>query len=88
MPRSALIVIDMINHCDHPDAEALAGSVERALPQMVLYPALDGYVRHFDVAVAGDATAHIHEDLARAALRMMELDMSAEVATAEENRLS
>jgi nicotinamidase-related amidase len=179
MPRSAVIVVDMINQYDHPDAEALAGSVRRALPQMVqvveraaaedvltiyvndnfgawtsnrdelveqalggayahlveplrpkpetpfvvkarhsafyetpleyllrgegierivllgqvteqciLYSALDGYIRHFDVAVPVDATAHIHEDLARAALRMMELNMRAEVSTAEEIRLS
>jgi nicotinamidase-related amidase len=179
MPRSALVIVDMINHYDHPDAEELARSVQQALPQMVrlieraaeegvptiyvndnfgawtsnrdqlveqalggpyralveplapkpdtlfvvkarhsafyetpleyllheqeierivltgqvteqciLYSALDGYIRHFDVAVPSDATAHIHEDLAHAALRMMELNMSAEVATAEEIRLS
>jgi nicotinamidase-related amidase len=52
--------------------------------QCVLYSALDGYVRHFELAVARDAVAHIHEDLARAALRMMERNMGASVGAAEE----
>jgi nicotinamidase-related amidase len=60
----------------------------QATEQCILYSALDGYIRHFDVAVPADATAHIHEDLAHAALRMMELNMSAEVASSEEIRLS
>jgi nicotinamidase-related amidase len=47
--------------------------------QCVLYSALDGYVRHFDVVVARDAVAHIYEDLAEAALRMMERNMRAEI---------
>lgn len=48
--------------------------------QCILYSALDGYVRHFEIAVASDAVAHIHPDLAEAALRMMEVNMNAEVA--------
>ena len=47
--------------------------------QCVLYSALDAYVRHVEVAVPRDAVAHIHEDLAEAALRMMELNMGADV---------
>ena len=47
--------------------------------QCVLYSALDAYVRHVDVAVATDAVAHIHDDLADAALKMMETNMSADV---------
>jgi nicotinamidase-related amidase len=35
MPRSALIVIDMLNSYEHADAEQLTRSVERALPAMV-----------------------------------------------------
>src|SRR4051812_18294600 len=35
MPNSALIVIDMINTYDHPDAHALTGSLRESLPQMV-----------------------------------------------------
>jgi nicotinamidase-related amidase len=165
--RSALIVVDMINAYDHPDAEKLIGSVRDALPtieqliadsdltiyvndnfghwhsnrddllerslegphgdlvepikpdddalfvvkarhsifyqtpleyllgqegvdhvvltgqvteQCILYSALDAYIRHFDVRVPRDAVAHIHEDLADAALKMMELNMSADVS--------
>ena len=48
--------------------------------QCVLYSALDAYVRHFDVVVPRDAVAHIHEDLAEAALRMMETNMRAHIA--------
>ncbi len=52
--------------------------------QCILYSALDGYVRHFELAVPRDAVAHIHEDLAQAALRMMERNMDAEVASVAE----
>jgi nicotinamidase-related amidase len=41
--------------------------------------ALDAYVRHFEVVVARDVVAHIHEDLAEAALRMMQRNMRAKV---------
>jgi len=47
--------------------------------QCILYSALDAYIRHLDVVVARDAVAHIHEDLAQAALRMMQVNMRAEV---------
>lgn len=50
--------------------------------QCILYSALDAYVRHFEVVVPRDAVAHIHEDLADAALRMMERNMRAHVDTA------
>jgi nicotinamidase-related amidase len=50
--------------------------------QCILYSALDGYVRHFEVAVAPDAVAHIHADLASAALRLMELNMHARMVPA------
>jgi len=50
--------------------------------QCVLYSALDGYVRHFEVAVAPEAVAHIREDLAEASLRMMETNMHAELVSA------
>ena len=55
--------------------------------QCILYSALDAYIRHFDVRVPRDAVAHIHEDLAEAALKMMEINMSAEVGAAAECRL-
>jgi nicotinamidase-related amidase len=47
--------------------------------QCILYSALDAYVRHFKVSVPRDAVAHIHEDLAEAAFRMMEINMGAEI---------
>ena len=52
--------------------------------QCVLYSALDAYIRHFDVSVPRDAVAHIHEDLAEAALKMMEINMSADVSPARD----
>lgn len=170
MGNSALIVIDMINTYDHPDAELLVPSVRTALPhltrlidraraegvpviyandnfgqwrshhgeiiettlagknaelvepllpddnslfvvkarhsifyetplsyllaelavdhvvlcgqvteQCVLYSALDAHIRHLRVTVPKDAVAHIHGDLAEAALRMMERNMGATV---------
>jgi nicotinamidase-related amidase len=63
----------------------LAGQVTE---QCILYSALDAYVRHFQVAVPRDGVAHIHEDLGRAALQMMERNMSAEIAAADQLRLS
>jgi nicotinamidase-related amidase len=51
--------------------------------QCILYSALDAYVRHFDVVVAPDAVAHIHEDLASAALRLMEINMRARLVAGD-----
>jgi nicotinamidase-related amidase len=59
----------------------------QATEQCILYSALDGYVRHFDVAVPRDGVAHIHEHLAEAALEMMERNMHAEIRSADELRL-
>jgi nicotinamidase-related amidase len=47
--------------------------------QCILYSALDAYIRHFGVRVPPDAVAHIHEELAGAALQMMERNMSADL---------
>jgi nicotinamidase-related amidase len=55
----------------------LAGQVTE---QCILYSALDAYVRRLEVAVPRDGVAHIHEHLADAALEMMEINMSAELA--------
>ena len=52
--------------------------------QCVLYSALDAYVRHFEVVVPRDAVAHIDEELADAALRMMESNMRAEIRSARD----
>ena len=51
--------------------------------QCILYTALDAYVRHFPVIVPPDAVAHIDADLGKAALRMMEENMRAELVSAE-----
>src|SRR6185312_713613 len=63
------------------DRVVLAGQVTE---QCILYSALDAYIRHFDVRVPRDAVAHIHEDLADAALKMMELNMRADVSPARD----
>jgi nicotinamidase-related amidase len=63
------------------DQLVLTGQVTE---QCVLYSALDAHIRHFEVIVPKDAVAHIHEDLAQAALRMMERNMGARVCTSEE----
>jgi nicotinamidase-related amidase len=59
----------------------LAGQVTE---QCILYSALDGYVRHFEVVIPTDAVAHIDEGLAQAAMRMMETNMHAQLATGPE----
>ncbi|AYN43397.1 cysteine hydrolase [Streptomyces dangxiongensis] len=56
----------------------------QATEQCVLYSALDAHIRHFEVTVPMDAVAHIHEDLARAALQMMERNMGARVCTSRD----
>ncbi|MFI6035988.1 isochorismatase family cysteine hydrolase [Streptomyces sp. NPDC051315] len=63
------------------DQLVLCGQVTE---QCVLYSCLDAHIRHFDVTVPRDAVAHIHADLARAALRMMERNMSARVCDSGE----
>jgi nicotinamidase-related amidase len=66
------------------DHLVLAGQVTE---QCILYSALDAYVRHFEVTIPPDAVAHIHEDLAEAALKMMERNMRAELVAAADCRL-
>jgi nicotinamidase-related amidase len=61
------------------DRIVLTGQVTE---QCILYSALDAYIRHLQVVVPSDATACIHEDLAEASLKMMELNMDAEIADA------
>ncbi len=51
--------------------------------QCVLYSALDAHIRHLHVTVPDDAVAHIHRDLAEAALKMMERNMGAEIRGAD-----
>jgi nicotinamidase-related amidase len=54
--------------------------------QCILYSALDAYVRHFKVVIARDAVAHIHADLAQAALRMMQRNMRAELMSMQDDQ--
>ena len=63
------------------DRIVFAGQVTE---QCVFYSALDAYVRHFRPAIATDAVAAIYDDLAAAALRMMERNMDAELGAAAE----
>jgi nicotinamidase-related amidase len=58
----------------------------QATEQCILYSALDAHIRHIPVIVPREAVAHIHEDLAEAALRMMEVNMEADVVGADEVR--
>ena len=62
----------------------LAGQVTE---QCILYSALDAHIRHIPVVVPRDGVAHIHRDLADASLRMMELNMEAEVCDAADVKL-
>lgn len=52
--------------------------------QCVLYSALDAYVRHYHVTVPQDAVAHIHRDLADAALKLMKRNMHAQITRAHQ----
>jgi nicotinamidase-related amidase len=63
------------------DRLVLAGQVTE---QCILYSALDAYVRRIEVAVPADACAHIHQDLADAALKMMQRNMGADVSPSAE----
>ena len=67
------------------DRLVLTGQVTE---QCVLYSALDAYVRHIDVAVPRDAVAHIDQDLADAAIAMMERNMSADIKPSADCRLT
>lgn len=58
----------------------------QATEQCVLYSALDAHIRHLDVTVLRDAVAHIHPDLADAALRMMERNMGARLVRTDAMR--
>ncbi|MEU9266129.1 isochorismatase family cysteine hydrolase [Streptomyces sp. NPDC048251] len=69
-PLSYLLQQEGVDHL------VLCGQVTE---QCVLYSALDAHIRHFDVTVPRDAVAHIHADLADAALLMMERNMGARV---------
>ena len=44
-------------------------------------------MRHIEVTIPTDGVAHIYEDLAQAALKMMERNMSADLVRAADCRL-
>ncbi len=52
--------------------------------QCILYTALDGYVRHYEVVVPPDVVAHIDAELGKAALAMMHRNMKAELSASTE----
>jgi len=56
----------------------------QATEQCILYSALDAHIRHRPVSVPKDAVAHIHDDLAEASLRMMEINMDATVCAVDD----
>jgi nicotinamidase-related amidase len=56
--------------------------------QCILYSALDAYVRHLEVSIPRDGVAHIYEDLAEAAIEMMQRNMSAEITACADVALS
>jgi nicotinamidase-related amidase len=56
--------------------------------QCILYSALDAYLRGFEITVPPDAVAHIHSDLATAALTMMRRNMHVELVPAERCELA
>jgi nicotinamidase-related amidase len=66
------------------DGLVLVGQVTE---QCILYSALDAYVRRLQVTVPPDGVAHIHQDLADAALKMMERNMRAELTACADCRL-
>ncbi|WP_327706244.1 cysteine hydrolase [Streptomyces decoyicus] len=66
------------------DTIVLCGQVTE---QCVLYSALDAHIRHIQVTVVEDACAHIHSDLAAAALRMMERNVQARIVRSADEEI-
>ena len=56
--------------------------VGQVTEQCILYSALDGYLRGFEIVVPRDAVAHIDDELADAALKMMERNLHADLTPA------
>jgi nicotinamidase-related amidase len=73
--------LEYLLHRQEIQTLVLAGQVTE---QCVLYSALDAYVRHFSIRVPRDCVAHIYPDLGEAALRMMERNMGAKIASGEQ----
>ena len=54
----------------------------RVTEQRILYSALDAYLRGYELVVPPDGVAHIHHNLAHAALQMMQRNMHADLTPA------
>jgi nicotinamidase-related amidase len=74
-------VLEYLLRQEGVDRVILTGQVTE---QCVLYSALDAYVRRFQITVPRDCVAHIDEELAAAALRMMQSNMRADVVNGVE----
>ena len=61
-------------HTQEVECLVLAGQVTE---QCILYSALDGYLRGYEIHVPKNAVAHIYPELAEPALQMMERNMHA-----------
>lgn len=77
--------LDYMLHDQEIERLILSGQVTE---QCILYSALDAYVRHYSIVIPRDAVAHIHQDLAEAALLMMETNMAAEITAAKQCNLT
>jgi nicotinamidase-related amidase len=75
--------LDYILDSEGIDNIVLTGQVTE---QCILYSALDAHVRGRSTTVPRDAVAHIYDDLAEAALKMMEINMDATVCAAADVR--
>ena len=66
-------------HVKEVERVVLCGQVTE---QCVLYTALDAYIRGFDLRVVRDACVPLDDELGRAALKMMQLNMKADIVEA------
>ncbi len=73
--------VDELLSSEGVERVVLAG---QATEQCILYSSLDAYLRNYEICVPTDAVAHIHPDLAEAALRMMQVNMHAELVAARD----
>jgi nicotinamidase-related amidase len=73
--------LEYLLRAEEIDRVVMVGQVTE---QCILYSALDAHIRHIPVIVPRDAVAHIDPELADAALRMMELNMEAEVVDSDD----
>ena len=71
--------LDHLLRVENVERLVLSGQVTE---QCILYSALDAYLRGYQLVVPPDGVAHIHEQLAQAALQMMERNMHADLVPA------